>query len=188
MSKFRKTTATIATSFGAALGVACASPSVQADVIDLTGNLPGTLSSTRQSFNFIGGASADWLAWNDASGRSVTAAGFIQGVIQASIGNVLTAGAAFVNTLTLPPTISGIATFGFATTSNQLGWIQVNFGAGAATPITYVGAAFENIAGNSITIGNFGTPVPEPNSLGLGALAALAVGASSRRRKAEPTS
>jgi len=179
-----KTATKIVASFGAAMGAMYYAPSLDADVVDLTDNLPGTMTSTQQAVNFIASAAFDWLQYNDATGRSVTAAGYLNGLLQTSVGNELTGGAAFAANISLSASFSGTETFGFRTINNQLGWIQVRYGAGSSSPIEYLAAAFEDIPGNSITVGDRGfSTVPEPNSLGLAALAGLAVGASTIRRK-----
>jgi hypothetical protein len=172
----------IGVTFGAAMSGICLAPALEADVVDLTGNLPGTLSSTRQHVNFIGGSSTDWAQWNDGIGKTVTGEGYLAGVRLETVSNTLSAGASFFSYLAFGTSLSGTFTFGFITVGGNVGWIQILYSPGSASPVQYLAAAFED-GGGSIHVGDRGGAIPEPASLGLLGLAGLAAGAGARRRR-----
>ncbi len=169
----------ISATFGAAMSTMWLAPALEADLVGLTGNLPGTLSSIRQNVDFIGGTSADWLQWNDTLGKTVTAAGYLAGIRQTAVSNVLSAGATFANLIYFGTNLSGTYTFGFLTTGGNVGWLRILYAPGTNSPVQYLAAAYED-AGNPILVGG---AVPEPSAFGLVGLAGLAAGAAGRRKK-----
>ena len=70
--------------------------------------------------------------------------------------------------------------FGFKTSTNNWGWVNVSWDA-TAKALTFNSAYIESVAGNTITVGDIGA-VPEP-SRALLALAGLGAAAPRRRRK-----
>ena len=173
-------------SFGAALSTVYLSPAaVEADIVDLTPNLPASLpfGASTFVFDFVPGTAtgSDMLQWNDSLGKSFSingGAGDLAGFIYAPLSNVITTGMTFNSGIGVGTTQSGTATFGFLTSANQVGWIKMNFG-GAGGAITYLAAAYNNTPGGAIHSGTF--TVPEPT--GLAALAGLALGAATLRRR-----
>ncbi len=179
----KKVAKRVVATFGAAMSGMCLAPALEADIINLTGNLPGTLTSTRQNVNFIGGSESDWAQWNDGIGKTVTGSGYLAGIRQTAVSNILTAGAGFFGSIGFPTNLNGTYTFGFLTTGGNVGWIQLHYSPGAGSPVQYLAAAYENM-GNPIHVGDIG--IPEPATFGLLGLAGLAAGAGLARRKRNP--
>ncbi|MGI9519075.1 MAG: PEP-CTERM sorting domain-containing protein [Pirellulaceae bacterium] len=184
----------VVATFGAAMTAMYMAPDVEAGVIDLSGNLPaGPQSGFFQTFDFIGSPSGtldgtfDWSASNLNAQRNVKPfiGGYLDfggggGIRLTATGNTITTGMAFYNTVSAG-TISQTVMFAFKTTAGNVGWMQVHYTASvpAATPLTYLGAAYDNMGG-SIVAG----VVPEPSSLGgMAMLSALALGAGRRSRR-----
>ena len=189
-STYKKAGATIA-SFGAALSAVYLSPAaVEADIVDLTPNLPASLpfGASTFIFDFVPGTASgsDMLQWNDSLGKSFSAngqAGDLVGFQYAPLSNIITTGQTFNTGIGVGTSQSGTATFGFLTKTNQVGWIKMNFG-GVGGAITYLAAAFNSTPGGAIHAGTFA--VPEPT--GLAALAGLAMGAATLRRRRKQSS
>lgn len=186
-SSFGKKTGVAAATFGAALSAMYLAPTaVEADIVDLTPNLPASMpyGASTFTFDFVPGSATgmDFLQWNDSLGKSFSynaGAGDIAGFVYAPLSNLVTTGMSFVSGYGAGTSASGTATFGFRTHANQVGWIRINFG-GTGGPITYLAAAYNDTPGGSIHSGTFA--VPEP-STGMAALAGLAMGAAGMRRR-----
>lgn len=182
----------------ASFGVAMASLSLthyaDAGIVNLTGNLnpaqPFQGPASGGSFQAILGGGNDFFQFNDTFGKSLfaLASGDLVGFRVATYSNAITTGMAFGGPLHYGPGASGVKTFGFKTTGNQVGWIRINFG-GLAGAIDYLAAAYNDTPGGNIHAGKrevFSNAVPEPSTAalaGLGALALGAVGLRKMRRK-----
>ena len=97
--------------------------------------------------------------FNDSSGKSLwgryPGTGLISGFRAVTSASTITTGQTFIPGfpgLTIAPSASGVATYGFITTANTVGWIRMNLG-GTGGAITYLGAAFNNTPGGSIGAG-----------------------------------
>ena len=172
--------------FGAAMSTLYLSESAEADVVDLTSTLPASLPYTLSatfSFDLVPGPATglDVHQYNDSLGKSFTAqtGGDLIGFVAVSAGYLITNGLAFTQVQSFGTSATGIATFGFLTNSNQVGWIRLNFG-GPGGAFTYLAAAYNDEVGDSLAAGAF--VAPEPGTFGLTALAGLALGATGVRR------
>ncbi|MGI9519074.1 MAG: PEP-CTERM sorting domain-containing protein [Pirellulaceae bacterium] len=154
----------------------------------------GTVSAFFFSFDFIGPGGAldgllDFAQDNANAGRKASvnlstvnpgsAPGYLAGLRFTATGNTISAGQSFATALYVGSAATNVM-FGFLTTGGNVGWMKVNYNAlGVASPIQFVGAAYENMGG-SIVAG----VVPEPSSLGgMAMLSALALGAGRRSRR-----
>jgi hypothetical protein len=184
--KFKSTAAAVAT-FGAAAATMYISPSAEAGIINLTPNLPGPFSGTLSNWDIgLGGSSNDFGQWNDGVGKTLnpgTDPNGIAGWRFAQTSSNINANDAFSTYLGIGTNFGGVQMFGFRTGDGNVGWMQIDFGAGGAgTAINYLAAAYED-SGRAIHAGSFAA-VPEPATLGLTALGLLAAGAAGKRRKA----
>jgi hypothetical protein len=120
---------------------------------------------------------------NDSIGKTLNALyGFaLVGFNIALASQTITVGQSFVKFTTFGTGAAGIATFGFKTAANQVGWLKLDFG-GPLGPVTFLAAARNDEPGGSIHSGTGAAAVPEPTSLALAGLAALALGARARRK------
>ena len=186
-ASFGKKAGVAAASFGAAMSAMYLAPTaVEADIVDLTPNLPASMpfGASTFTFDFVPGSATgnDFLQWNDSIGKTFSyngGVGDIAGFVYAPLSNVVTTGMSFVSGYGVGTSGSGTATFGFLTKANQVGWIRINFG-GVGGAITYLAAAYNDTPGGIIHSGTFA--VPEPTS-GMAALAGLAIGAAGMRRR-----
>ena len=182
---------------GAAATTMYMSPSAEATVIDLTSSsfTPSQVAFTNTgTLNNVtineGGIIGGFSQWNDSVGKSFSFNGGFASWAIAAAGSVL-------NTSNFSGTSSGFyfttgATgeifIGFrALTANGggVGWFSADLG-GPQGDISYTGGQYGS-EGESVTVDGSSGPVvsaPEPASLGLLALGALAAGAATRRRKA----
>ena len=183
---------------GAAATTMYMSPSAEATVITLTSSsfTPSqanwTSASTLRSVSIVEGSAniGGFSIWNDSIGKSFSFNGGFASWAIAAAGEVL-------NTSNFAGTTSGFyfttgATgevfLGFrATDANGggVGWFSADLG-GSQGDISYTGGQYGS-EGESVTVDGSSGPVvsaPEPASLGLLALGALAAGAATRRRKA----
>ena len=179
----------------AGYGVAMASLSMahyaDAGIVDLTGNLnpsqPFQGPASAGSYQAILGGGADFYQFNDTIGKTLRVFGDLAGIRIATYSNAITTGMAFSQQLNFGTADAALRTFGFLTTSNQVGWIKIDFG-GSGGAISYLAAAYNDEPDGNIHAGKFetvSTAVPEPSSaaLGLGMLALGAVGLRNIRRK-----
>lgn len=179
---------------GAAATTMYMSPSAEATVITLTSAnfSPSQVNSTQTvAITATSNAIGSFVQFNDSIGKSIyNSSGF------ASL--MLVAPGVVLNTSNFTGTTSVIFTSGatgevfvgfraLASNGGGVGWFSVDLGGtGGAVSYATSGGQYGD-AGESVTVGGSTGPVvsaPEPASLGLLALGALAAGAATRRRKA----
>jgi PEP-CTERM motif len=73
---------------------------------------------------------------------------------------------------------AGAHLLGFATRGGNVGWLEVDFGAGPGSPVNYIAGAWED-SGRPIHVRG----IPEPATLGLTALGLLAAGVGMRKKR-----
>jgi hypothetical protein len=191
ISKKKMATSAVAT-FGAALSSMYVAPELQADILDITWN-GGNLFATNPFFSGSGtpisqnidqvAGSFEFAQWNDTfggSGRTMllrpgfvgfSVVGYSQNLDPNTFfpqSGALGGGTQFDGT--------GTAYIGFRSAAGNVGWFHMSFT--SRGPIIY-GQGEYGAGGEAVHVG--GTAIPEPSALG--ALAALAVGAASMRRK-----
>lgn len=169
-------------SYGAVLASVGLAPHAQASIIDLGGNLPGSLayvSSTTNgnSFDLLGTGSNNFYQYNDSVGKSASAFNGLSQLAFVNASSTLTSAFTAPSILSINTSSAGTGFIGFKTTAGQLGWLQLDFG-GSGGAITYLAAAFNDTAGESIHVGN----IPEPSTTALLGLGLLAAGASGVRK------
>lgn len=190
----KKLATAAAASFGAAMASIHCAPELQADILDLSFS-PGSVAfnpgpTTFASTVFVDQVGVPFLQFNDSIGQTLVGGvagttGFLEGIRLVSFSQSLAA-ATFPGVgsggTALPAFGSGTAYFGFHFQGN-VGWFSANLGDGTFTPtITYLEGEYGS-AGETVRVG--GT-IPEPTAFG--ALAALALGATSIRRRRKLTS
>lgn len=135
--------------------------------------------------NTVTGGPGAFFQYNDALGKSLGGgpAGFYWRAV--AYGSPITSGQFFNGALGQPAVANGSATFAFRILGTHVGWVRMNLG-GAGGAITYLAAAWDNTPGVGVFAGTL-NPVPEPSSLALAGIAALATGAGyvRGRRKAK---
>ena len=194
MQEERKKLKKYVAGFGAAVAATAAVPEAGAEIMGLTPN-PGSVATSDYTFVKLQGASLgpnayDFWQTNASEGKTLRGVSFYKGVsydtvnlnisgfAQVSLSQLITSGIGFAQTLTISTDASGTATYAFRTNANELGWIRMDLG-GTGGVVTYLAAAFNDTPGGSIDAGE----VPEPSTGALAALAGLALGAQSVRRR-----
>ena len=167
----------IVTTFGAGLACAALSPSAEAAIVPLTPT-PGTVGynpSTSSTF-CVGVAlngSLNFCQYNDFIGRTMD-----NGNVDFNFYPASTRIGVFSFFFDFNPGrfASGTWTLGFRTFDNRLGWLRANYG-GPGGAITYLAGALNTVPYQWIHSGSFEEEVPEPTTMALLGLSALAVGA-----------
>jgi MYXO-CTERM domain-containing protein len=168
--------------YGAALSTLVLAANVEATIVVLTPT-PGSQPFSASTVVELGldGGFPDFWQFNTSVGKSLVGSSSyydIQGFRPAPFGSTISAGQTFTSYLSIAPSASGTATFGFLTHQNQVGWLQMNLG-GVGGDIVYLAAAFQSTPGVSIKSGD----VPEPDTLAMAGLGLLAMGAAGVRRR-----
>ena len=119
--------------------------------------------------------------FNDGLGRTLNNVAMNAILGPVGYGSPITVGnPGFTGGIMAPTSVTGVYTFGFRTTANQTGWVQIDFGVPGG-PVTYLAAAYRDEPGGMILAG---TNVPEPAAnAALAGLAALAAGVVYRKRR-----
>lgn len=173
----------IVTTFGAGLACAALAPSAEAAIISLTPT-PGSVGYNPGPFTYTVNVNlapgVNFGQYNDFIGKSmVNNGGGVLGFVFAPQSNMITASMNFTNLL-IGTGASGTATVGFQTSGGNLGWLRLNFGGSGGT-VTYLAGALNTDPRAPIHSGS----VPEPATLGLLGLSALAAGARGIKRLRE---
>jgi PEP-CTERM motif len=186
--KAKNATKIVAT-FGAGLASTFLAPSAEGAIISLTptpGSVPfNPLPVPTFSFTVpvhLSPGSFSFGQYNDGIGKTFNNNFGLIGFRTAPASQTITIGQNFYGTRGRSQFAAGTSTFGFLTSANQVGWIRINFG-GLGNPVTYLAAAYNDTPGGSIHSGSTTAEVPEPTSLALAGLAALALGARARRKR-----
>lgn len=172
----------IVTTFGAGLACAYLAPTAEGAIVSFTPSpqtKPFNASLVCNNVQFGGAGTV--LACNDFIGKSIYN-GNLAGFRAAPASNTITANQSFFTKIAKAPAASGTETFAFKTGIGQLGWFRVNWG-GPGGAVTYIEGAYNTAPGGAIHSG--GGAVPEPASLTLLGLAALAAGARGLKRRRE---
>ncbi len=187
-SKNRKAAA----SFGVAVASLYAAPELSADIVTIKFN-PGfvdfTSSSTLRTVSIATAASSAFVGgfgqWNDSIGKSIYSDGNMESFKIASVGEVLNT-STFTGSGGVGFSGSQTGTFyiGFKQTvanGGGVGWFTIALG-GFGGNIVYSTDGEFGTNGDSVTVGNGGSAVPEPGATGLAVLALGVVGLRRRRR------
>lgn len=174
--------------FGAALSALAGADAAEGAIVALTAN-PGTLPYGGGTVISLAPAGLTFFQFNNTTWKAfgtnfATTSPNLVGFRPATVGNTITTGGSWTIYQSVSAAATGTGTFAFLTSSNQVGWIRMNFG-GSGGAITYLGAAFESTPGNPIVAG----AIPEPATVGLFGLGILALGAAGVRkmRKRRPS-
>jgi hypothetical protein len=175
----------IVTTFGAGLACASLAPTAEGAIIDLTPSPDVVGFNTAAIVSLQGGTTGglEIKQFNNTYGKALSAISFLNivGLRAAPRSNIITTDQVFTDYIARSFGKNGTSTFGFITRFNQVGWVRINFG-GAAKPVTYLAAAYNTTPGASMHSGTGAATVPEPTSLALLGLSALAAGSRGARR------